>query len=427
MSDKPFMRLAVVAWLVLLNVSAPLAAQETEATTLPALPDAATAGDGVDVDELNLMLRPLDAEELEPVATAWVGRLRDIVGEISRTRLAAREADGAARRALLADAAELVLRQDRIADRTEVVLQTFDDKGGDSKAMRDYYASVTRPDLDAYDVEALWPATRAWLVDTEGGIAVGLAIVYFIVILVLAFILSRILGRLTRKTLGNFRGASKLLVNFLGGLVAKLVMVVGFVVALSFLGVNIGPLVAAIGAAGLVVGLALQGTLSNFASGILILMYRPYDVGHTVDVAAGVSGKVDAMSLVSTTILTFDNRRIIVPNNNIWGETITNLTALPTRRVDMTFGVGYDDDLDAVMSALADVCREHPLVLDEPATNIRVTAHGDSSINLICRPWVKTDDYWPVYWDLHKLVKQRFDRDGISIPFPQRDVHMIAA
>ncbi len=250
------------------------------------------------------------------------------------------------------------------------------------------------------------------------------AIIWCVAIFVLTFIVAAVARRITRRALQEARHASVLLRNFLAGLVYKIVLLVGIVVAISFLGVNIAPLVAAIGAAGLVVGLALQGTLSNFASGILILLYRPYDVGDVIK-AGSVSGKVDAMSLVSTTVVTFDNQRIIVPNNSIWGDTITNQTGMPTRRVDMTFGVGYGDDLDHVMNTLAEVCREHPNVLASPEPLIKVVGHGDSAINVTCRPWVKTDDYWGVYWDFHKLVKQKFDANGINIPFPQRDVHMI--
>jgi small conductance mechanosensitive channel len=200
-------------------------------------------------------------------------------------------------------------------------------------------------------------------------------------------------------------------------------MVIGFVVALSALEVNIAPLLAAIGAAGFVIGLALQGTLSNFASGLLILFYRPFDVGDVID-AGGVSGIVDSVSLVSTHIRTFDNKMMIVPNNDIWGGTITNATASETRRVDMVFGIGYDDDVDIAKGILERIVNEHPLVLDDPAPVIQLNELGDSSVNFICRPWAKNSDYWKVYWDITRSVKQEFDRTGISIPFPQRDVHL---
>ena len=252
---------------------------------------------------------------------------------------------------------------------------------------------------------------------------VAINIVQFIVILILAWVLSRLLGRLAAKALSRVNKASVLLREFLAGLVRKLTLVVGFVIALSFLGVNIAPLVAAIGAAGLVVGLALQGTLSNFASGILILLYRPYDVGDVID-AAGVSGTVEAMTLVSTTVSTFDNKRIIVPNNNIWGDVITNVTGKETRRVDMTFGIGYGSDQDKAEAILHEIVTSHPLVHEEPAPNIRLHALADSSVNFICRPWTNTADYWTVFWEVTRAVKERFDAEGISIPFPQRDVHI---
>ena len=187
--------------------------------------------------------------------------------------------------------------------------------------------------------------------------------------------------------------------------------------------VNITPLLAAIGAAGFVIGFALQGTLSNFASGLLILAYRPFDVGDVIE-AAGVSGVVDSVSLFSTHIRTFDNKLMIVPNNDIWGGTITNATASETRRVDMVFGIGYEDDVDKAKDILETLVQQHELVLEEPAPVVQLHELGDSSINFVCRPWTKTGDYWTVYWDITRAVKDEFDRNGISIPFPQRDIHV---
>jgi small conductance mechanosensitive channel len=195
------------------------------------------------------------------------------------------------------------------------------------------------------------------------------------------------------------------------------------VIALSMLEVNIGPFLAAIGAAGFIIGFALQGTLSNFAAGVMILLYRPYDVGDYVDIA-GTAGTVDAMSLVSTTLKTPDNQIVVVPNGQIWGNVITNVTGSPQRRVDFTFGIGYDDDVDKAASVLEDILTSHKLVLKDPAPTIKVHELADSSVNLIARPWVKTSDYWTVYWDVTREVKKRFDAEGISIPYPQQDVYM---
>jgi small conductance mechanosensitive channel len=186
------------------------------------------------------------------------------------------------------------------------------------------------------------------------------------------------------------------------------------------------PLVAAIGAAGLVIGLALQGTLGNLASGLMIMVYRPFDVGDLVT-TAGVTGKVEGMTLMTTSVKTADNQRIHVPNNKIWGDVITNVTANDTRRVDLTFGIGYDDDITKAKSILKRVVEKHEKVLADPAPVIRVHTLGDSSVNLIVRPWAKTTDYWDVYWDVIEEVKRTFDAEGVSIPFPQRDVHLIPA
>jgi small conductance mechanosensitive channel len=200
-------------------------------------------------------------------------------------------------------------------------------------------------------------------------------------------------------------------------------MIIGIVVALSMLEVNITPFVAGLGVAGFVLGFALQGTLSNFASGLMILIYRPYDVGHIID-AAGVKGKVKSMNLVSTTIMTFDNQVVIVPNGEIWGGVITNVTGSSTRRVDMVFGISYSDDISKASKILEDILAKHDLVLDDPTPVVKLHELADSSVNFICRPWVKTDDYWTVYWDVTRAVKEQFDAKDVSIPFPQRDVHL---
>ena len=180
---------------------------------------------------------------------------------------------------------------------------------------------------------------------------------------------------------------------------------------------------AIIGAAGFVVAFALQSTLSNFASGIMIMLYRPFDVNDFIEVA-GIMGKVKSMTLVSTTIMTPDNKLMIVPNNSIWGDVIVNAHYSAERRIDMVFGIGYDDNIEQAIQVMKQVLADHPLVLDDPQPVIQVSELADSSVNFICRPWVKTTDYWTVYWDITRTVKEQFDIAGISIPFPQRDIHL---
>jgi len=193
--------------------------------------------------------------------------------------------------------------------------------------------------------------------------------------------------------------------------------------ALSQVGISLAPMLAGLGVAGFIVGFALQDSLGNFAAGAMILIYRPFDVDDFVEVT-GASGLVKKMNLVSTTILTFDNQTLVVPNSKIWGDVIKNVTAQTERRVDMEFGIGYDDDIELAERVLHEIVHAHEKTLDDPEPLIKLHTLGDSSVNFIVRPWVRTEDYWGVYWDLMREVKLRFDREGISIPFPQRDVHV---
>lgn len=219
---------------------------------------------------------------------------------------------------------------------------------------------------------------------------------------------------------------SRLLRRMVSSLSRNVVIVIGVLIALSQVGISLGPVLTGLGIAGFIIGFALQDSLSNFASGMLILVYRPFDLGDTVEVA-GISGTVSHMSLVNTTVLTFDNQTLIVPNNKIWQDVIKNLTEQHTRRIDLTFGITYDQDIDEAERVLREVVLADDRVLENPELNIRVHEFADSSVNLIVRPWVKTGDYWEVFWDLNKAIKQRLDAEGISIPFPQRDVHLFAA
>lgn len=238
------------------------------------------------------------------------------------------------------------------------------------------------------------------------------------------FYLSRIIGKLVRKGLkkSNVR-VSLLMEEMLVSMAARLVFFMGILIALGQMGVSLAPVLAGLGVAGFIIGFALQDTLGNFASGMMILIYRPFDVGDMIKTGS-VKGNVRSMNLVSTTVLTIDHQTLVIPNNKIWGDVINNLTAQKLRRVDMLFGVGYAENTARVDAILNDILDQHPLVLDKPERLVKLHALGESSVDFIVRPWVKTDDYWDVYWDITRSVKDRFDEEGISIPFPQRDVHL---
>lgn len=215
----------------------------------------------------------------------------------------------------------------------------------------------------------------------------------------------------------------KILIDFLAGIVKTVLFIFVVIAALSELGVQTTSMIALIGAAGLAVGLALKDSLQNFASGVMLIIFRPFKTGDYVD-AGGASGTVEKIAIFSTTMKTPDNKEIIIPNGNIYGDKIVNYSARPTRRVDMVFGIGYDDDLKKAKTILMQLMDEDPRILKDPAPVVAVSELADSSVNFIVRPWVNAADYWALYWDMHERVKLKFDEEGISIPYPQMDLHM---
>ncbi|WP_170121137.1 mechanosensitive ion channel family protein [Halomonas denitrificans] len=214
-----------------------------------------------------------------------------------------------------------------------------------------------------------------------------------------------------------------LLVKFLGNIAYALLLTFVVLAAISRIGIQTASLIAVIGAAGLAVGLALQGSLANFAAGVMVILFRPYKIGDYVE-AGGVAGVIEDVQIFTTELRTGDNRKILVPNGQMMSGAITNASAHATRRVDLAVGVGYEADIDTVRRVLEGVVADDPRVLADPAPNIRMSAMGDSSITWIVRPWVKAGDYWDVHWEMTEAIKRRFDAEGISIPFPQRDVHV---
>ncbi len=219
------------------------------------------------------------------------------------------------------------------------------------------------------------------------------------------------------------RNVDETLSQFLANIVYATLLVAIILAALDSLGLPITSLFAVVGAAGLAVGLALKDSLGNFAAGVMLVMFRPFGKGDFVEVA-GVAGVVDEVRIFSTILTTGDNKQIIIPNGLINADTITNYTAHDMRRVDMVFGVGYNDDLKLTREVLTRVCANHPKVLDEPALKVFVSNLGASSVDFAVRPWVKTEDYWTVKGDILEQAKVELDAAGLNIPYPQTDVHL---
>ena len=249
------------------------------------------------------------------------------------------------------------------------------------------------------------------------GINIVLAAIIYIVGRMVAKIIVGIVRRLLNKA-----NMDNILIDFVCSIISAALLLFIIIAALNQLGVDTTSLIALMGAAGLAVGLALQGSLQNFASGVMLIVFRPFKTGDFVE-AGGVAGTVEKISIFSTMMRTGDNREIIVPNGSIYGGTITNFSARETRRIDMVFGIGYDDDLKKAQTLLREIVTGDERVLKDPEPLIAVSELADSSVNFVVRPWVKSGDYWAVMFDLTEKVKLTFDEQGISIPYPQMDVH----
>jgi small conductance mechanosensitive channel len=334
-----------------------------------------------------------------------------------------KEAKTEIKTALIKHVTELIAERTALIDRFNVVLAELESKGGEIKEYDSYIKAVSGIKVDVTDASATWTTITGWLLSAEGGFRWAVNLVQFVVIIVVFYLLSILAGKAAKKAFSKSKHFSTLLREFMVMAARRTVLFIGFFVGLSALEVNVGPVLAIIGAAGFVIAFALQNSLSNFASGILMLIYRPFDIGDVINVA-GTLGKVESMNLLSTQLRTPDNQLVVVPNNSVWGDVIINVTGITRRRVDLLFGIGYGDDIDKAQKVLEEIVNGHELVLKEPEFIVKLHELGDSSVNFICRPWVKPEDYWNVYWDITREVKRRFDAEGISIPFPQRDVHI---
>jgi len=250
----------------------------------------------------------------------------------------------------------------------------------------------------------------------------GPRVVAALVILVVGWFVAKTVTGLVRRGMAR-ASLDKTLSRFLSNLTFMLLMTFVVLAAISKLGVETASFIAVLGAAGFSVGFALQGSLSNFAAGVMILIFRPFRSGDFIE-AGGTTGEVAEVGIFSTVLLTPDNKRVLVSNAAITSGNITNFSAMETRRVDMRFGIGYGDDLRHAKQVLESLMAADPRVLKEPSCTIAVGELGESSVNLVCRPWVKSPDYWAVFFDTQEKVKLAFDEAGISIPYPQRDVHL---
>lgn len=252
----------------------------------------------------------------------------------------------------------------------------------------------------------------------------GLNVIGAIIILILGWVAARIGQRIIRNLLKKSK-VDAAVISFAGNLTYFLILTFAVLAALAKFGIQTTSFVAVIAAAGFAVGFALQGSLANFAAGVLILLLRPFRVGDDI-LGAGESGTVKEITVFTTVLATADNVKVMVPNGKLIGDVIKNASAYDTRRVDLQVGIGYKSDIQKVCDVIEDLLKRDPRILPEPTPQIAVSELADWRVNFVIRPWVKNEDYWPVRFDLTRRIKEAFDQNGIEIPFPQRAVHMIS-
>ena len=250
----------------------------------------------------------------------------------------------------------------------------------------------------------------------------GVNLVFALAIFVIGRWVAKGIVAVIRKLLTKAK-LDEILVNFIASILNAVLFLVVIIAALDRLGVDTTSLIAVLGAAGLAVGLALQDSLKNFAAGVMLIVFRPFKAGDYVE-AGGIAGMVETINIFSSTFRTVDNREIIVPNGAIYSGVIINYSARDTRRVDMVFGIGYGDDIRKAKEIITSILKDEERILDDPEPLVAVAELAESSVNFNVRPWVKSGDYWPVLFDLTERIKLAFDDNGISIPFPQMDIHL---
>ena len=326
------------------------------------------------------------------------------------------------------------LRNERTAlsDRLNLVLDELSSKLGKTPEglehefilpFRLYSNSVNTIKVDVSDTQSAVSNMVGWMRSDLGGIRLLKNIAYFVASILAFWALGWILGKLVDRGLKMTRITAELMRSVIVRTVRRGFVFLGIIVGLSAMGINIGPILAVIGAAGFVIAFALQDTLSNFASGIMIMIYRPFDVGDLITVG-GVTGEARSMNLVSTTIATRDNQLLVVPNNTVWRNIITNITGSATRRVDMIFRIRYEDDIELAQAMIREVLEQQALVLAEPEPIIAVQQLAPVSVEIVCRPWVRTEDYWNVYREVTREVKERFQAAGMLPPFLQENLRI---
>ncbi|MBE9069716.1 mechanosensitive ion channel [Leptolyngbya cf. ectocarpi LEGE 11479] len=399
--------------------------EETESALDEIAADIESAEEQADGDAIETEATEVQADDEVAVATAETAensgeQLEGVAEELE----AVAEAESDLKNQLVVNVTNLQGERIAIVDRFTVVLDALDQKGGDTTSYRKYVEVVSGVELDITDTEGLGVRLVSWLRSEEGGLRWGLNLAKFVGILLASVIVSRLLARVTDRVLTRIGGTSALFRDFAVILVQRGVLVAGALLALASLGVSLGPVLALVGGASFVLAFALQSNLGNFASGLMLLVNKPFDVGDEVKVA-GYWAYVDSISLASTKLKDFGGSIITLPNNTVWGSDIINYTHSDIRKLGLAIHIKFSQDLDKVLAMWLEMTASHPEVLENPKPGFFPwNAHYDYYIGVNLTAWSNTDVYWDVYVDLLKSLQQRLDEFGIELAAPQQDINL---
>jgi len=324
---------------------------------------------------------------------------------------------------LVVNATNLQSGRTAVVDRFNVILEELDRKGGDSKSYRKYIEAITKAEIDVKDTEGLGVRVLSWLKSDEGGLRWASNIGKFVGIVLASAIVSQILGFVISKLL-KLSKTSKLMRQFTVVVINRGGIVVGVLLALTALEVSLAPVLTVLGGASFVLAFALQSNLGNFASGLMLMVYKPFDVGDEVKIGS-LWGWVDSISLANTKIKGFGGQMFTVPNNTVWSDTIENLTTSDIRKVKFSFRISFDQDVTKIEKVLVDLFKSHPKILEEPAPSTFVFDIEDEYINLIASGWAKTDEFWKVSADILRTIQKRFEQEGIKLGAPAQDIRIL--
>jgi len=419
---------AVLSGPVMAQDDAPPVAIESDAHAASDSP-ARVTDPAIPPGELAHLLIPLTKPELAEATDRWLANVRAATQDIADLQADMKRNPAQPGDPRFARLKKMVELRAGLLARFSMAVDSFERKGGDPARVADlraYREAVLYEETAQAGTAALAGSLITWLGRADGGLALLKRIGIALLALGAIVLVARFARGFVHVWLGRFSRLSRLLQNFIATMFFWMFIIVGLLIVLASIDIDITPLFALIGGASFILAFAFQDTLGNLASGLMILVNQPFDEGDYIDVG-GVSGTVQKVSIVATTIATVDNKIIVVPNRNVWGNVIVNASASDIRRVDLVFGASYEDPIQDVLDTINRVVAAHPKILSQPEPQVAADQLAASSVNYVCRPWVKAEDYLDVQWDLIRQVKEAFDARGLTMPYPQQEVRIKGA